>query len=230
VKGTVRPHKNFLGVYEIAIEDGRWVLATKNLAPGRKVYDEILIKWNGEEYRVWNPYRSKLAAGIYKGLTSLPIKPGSKVLYLGAASGTTVSHVSDIVGVEGHVYAVEFAPRSMRELMEKVAAFRMNVSPLLEDARFPQRYVRFVGRVDTMYCDIAQPEQAKVLVDNARLFLKTGGWFMIAVKAMSVDVTKEPEEVFERETLVLKKSGFRISETIRLEPYDKAHAMITGTT
>ena len=42
------------------------------------------------------PFRSKLAAAILGGVENIWMKPGSKVLYLGAASGTTVSHVSDI--------------------------------------------------------------------------------------------------------------------------------------
>ena len=50
------------------------------------------------EYRAWNPFRSKLAAAIVGGIEHIHMKPGSKVLYLGAASGTTVSHVSDLVG------------------------------------------------------------------------------------------------------------------------------------
>lgn len=50
------------------------------------------------EYRVWNPFRSKLAAGILGGVEDIYIAPGKKVLYLGAASGTSVSHVADIVG------------------------------------------------------------------------------------------------------------------------------------
>lgn len=50
------------------------------------------------EYRAWNPFRSKLAAAILGGVDQIHIKPGAKVMYLGAASGTTVSHVSDIVG------------------------------------------------------------------------------------------------------------------------------------
>ena len=55
------------------------------------------------EYRVWNPFRSKLGAGIVGGIGACPVKPGAKVLYLGGASGTTVSHVSDMVGPEGGV-------------------------------------------------------------------------------------------------------------------------------
>ena len=47
---------------------------------------------------MWNPFRSKLAASIVGGIEAIYMKPGSKVLYLGAASGTTVSHVADLVG------------------------------------------------------------------------------------------------------------------------------------
>ena len=53
------------------------------------------------------------------------------MLYLGAASGTTVSHVADIVGPEGMVYAVEFSHRSGRDLIN-VAKKRMNVVPIIE--------------------------------------------------------------------------------------------------
>ena len=81
-------------------------------------------------------------------------------------------------------------------------------------------------QVEDIYCDIAQPEQAKVLADNADLFLKKHGWIMLAVKAQSIDVTKEPTQVFKTETQVLKNRGFRIEQSLPLEPYDKAHAMI----
>ena len=50
------------------------------------------------EYRVWNPFRSKLAASIVGGIENIYMQPGSKVLYLGGASGTTVSHVADLIG------------------------------------------------------------------------------------------------------------------------------------
>ena len=79
------------------------MLLTRNLVPGDTVYNEKRITVDGEngekiEYRVWNPFRSKLGAAILGGVDQIHIKPGAKVLYLGAASGTTVSHVSDIVG------------------------------------------------------------------------------------------------------------------------------------
>jgi fibrillarin-like pre-rRNA processing protein len=116
----VRPHERHYGVYIIRFEDGSERLATRNLTPGKRVYGERLVKWNGVEYREWNPYRSKLAAAIANGLKFVPIQEGTHVLYLGAASGTTPSHISDIVGEKGLIYAVEFSPRVFREFMEKL--------------------------------------------------------------------------------------------------------------
>jgi len=223
---NVEPHPSFREIYWITLEDGSKRLATQNLAPGHIVYGERLIKFQGIEYRVWDAFRSKLAAAILKGLETVPIQPSHKVLYLGAASGTTASHVSDIVGEKGHVYCVEFASRSIRDLVNNVCAFRMNMSPILADARLPERYSALVEKVDDVYCDIAQPEQAKVLADNADLFLNIKGWIMLAVKAQSIDVTKKPSEVYKEETSTLKNRGFRIKQVVQLEPYDKAHAMI----
>jgi fibrillarin-like pre-rRNA processing protein len=225
----VKSHPRFAGIYQVTLGDGAQRLATRNLAPGRTVYGERLVRFKKVEYRVWDAFRSKLAAVILKGVRVVPIVSGSRVLYLGAASGTTPSHVSDIVGEAGHVYCVEFASRSIRELVNNVAAYRLNMSPFLEDARFPEKYAMFIsGKVDCVYCDIAQPEQAKVLADNADVFLKSSGWVMLAVKAQSIDVTKDPAEIYRREAKVLKKRGFSVKEIVGLEPYDKAHAMIVA--
>jgi fibrillarin-like pre-rRNA processing protein len=226
---NVKSHPQFSAIYQVTLEDGAQRLATRNLTPGRNVYGERLLRHEGVEYRVWDAFRSKLAAAILKNLKTVPIKPSHRVLYLGAASGTTASHISDIVGEKGYVYCVEFAPRALRELVNNVCAYRLNMSPILEDARFPEKYGMFIGgNVDDVYCDIAQPEQAKILADNADLFLKKSGWIMIAVKAQSIDVTKEPSEVYKQEIKVLENRGFRIEEVVHLEPYDIAHAMIVS--
>jgi fibrillarin-like pre-rRNA processing protein len=231
VQVRVKPHPRFRTIYQVTLENGAQRLATKNLTPGRSVYGERLICHKGVEHRLWDPFRSKLAATILRNLKTVPIRPDHKVLYLGAASGTTASHISDIVEEKGHVYCVEFAPRAIRELVNNVCAFRLNMSPILEDARFPERYAMFIsGKVDDVYCDIAQPEQAKILADNADLFLKKSGRTMLAVKAQSIDVTKEPSEIYKREVKVLENRGFNIEEVIHLEPYDKAHAMIVAQT
>ena len=225
----VKLHPQFPEIYQVFLEDGAQRLATRNLTPGRAVYGERLIRFKKIEYRVWDAFRSKLAAAIIKGVQRVPITLGDRVLYLGAASGTTPSHVSDIVGKEGHVYCVEFASRSIRELINNVATHRLNMSPFLEDARFPEKYAMFIPeKVDCVYCDIAQPEQARLLADNAELFLKPAGWVMLAVKAQSIDVTKDPLEVYKQEAKVLKKRGYNVKEIVRLEPYDKAHAMIVA--
>ena len=133
---------------------------TLNMVPGKAVYGEKRIsvddpKNEGQklEYRVWNPFRSKIAAAIIGGVQNIHIGPGKKVLYLGAASGTTVSHVSDVVGPEGCVYAVEFSPRSGRDLIN-MAKVRTNVVPIIEDARHPLKYRMVVGMVDVVFADV----------------------------------------------------------------------------
>jgi fibrillarin-like pre-rRNA processing protein len=229
VNVKVKPHPRFKEIYQITLEDGAQRLATNNLAPGRNVYGEKLVRYGGIEYRVWDAFRSKLAGAILKGLKNVPIEPAHKVLYLGAASGTTPSHVSDIVGEKGHVYCVEFASRSIRDLVDNVCTYRLNMSPIFEDARFPEKYRMFIqGKVNDIYCDIAQPEQAKVLADNADFFLDKSGWVMLAVKAQSIDVTRNPSDVYKGEVRVLEKRGFRVKDIVNLEPYDKAHAMIVA--
>ncbi len=225
VKVTEHPLNN--RVYIVELDDGSTRLATKNLTPGKRVYGERLFRFANVEYREWIPYRSKLAAAIVKGLSEIPIREGDKVLYLGAATGTTASHVSDIVGEKGRIYAVEFAPRVMREFV-LVASERKNLLPLLADARKPWEYSHLVEEVDVMYVDVAQPEQATLIVDNARFFLKSGGYLFFAIKARSIDVTREPTEVYKREIETLKNGGFEIVDVVHLEPYDRDHAMVLG--
>lgn len=222
----VSPHERFEGVYWVKFQDRSRRLATRNLSPGSSVYGEELLKFRRREYRLWDAYRSKLAAAILKEIKEIPITSGRKVLYLGAASGTTASHVSDITGEEGSVFCVEFAQRTIRELIEHVCSNRPNMSPILADARHPSSYRSLVSPVDVIYCDIAQPEQARILADNADLFLKESGSAMIAVKSRSVDVTMSPASVFSQEKRTLMQRGFRITDTVRLEPYEKDHAMI----
>lgn len=225
----VREHEKFPGVYIVRFEDGSERLATRNLTPGKRVYGEQLVRWGDEEYRVWNPYRSKLAAAILNNLKVMPIREGTHMLYLGAASGTTVSHISDIVGPRGIIYSVEFSARVFREFIEKlIDQGRRNTIPILGDARFPFQYSHYVKGVDVAYIDIAQPAQAKLLADNADYFLKKRGYVMLVIKAMSIDVTREPSETFKQEINTLKERGFEILDMVHLEPYDVAHAMVVA--
>ncbi len=204
----------FSGVYK----SGNAVF-TDALVPG-SVYGEELR--GGRRY--WNPYRSKLSAAILKGLDkkAWPLKPDSNVLYLGASTGTTVSHVSDIVR-SGQVYALEFSEVSMRKLLE-LAKKRKNVVPLLQDAKKPADYQYLVGDVDAIYQDVAQPDQAEILSKNAKVFLKPGAMAVICVKARSIDTAKDPAAVFKSEEARLGKE-FDILQKIALEPFDKDHMM-----
>lgn len=222
---NVKPHDKYYGVYIVELEDGSIRFATKNLVPGHRVYGERLFKWEGVEYREWNMYRSKLAGALANGLVEQPIREGHSILYLGVATGTTASHVSDIVGEKGRIYGVEFAPRVMREFV-LVADIRKNLYPILGDARKPHEYRHIVEIVNGIYADIAQPEQAAIVADNAECFLEDNGYLLLAIKARSIDVTKEPSEVYKREINTLKERGFEIIDVVHLEPYDKDHAMV----
>ena len=175
----------FAGIYQLNLPGEGFRLATKNLVPSVNVYGERLLKYKRIEYRLWDAFRSKLAAAIINGLKVVPIIKESKILYLGAASGTTPSHISDIVDTQGHVYCVEFAQRSIRDLINNVCVHRRNITPFMEDARFPDNYSVFINRkVDVIYCDVAQPEQARLLADNADALLKKDGWILLAVKRL----------------------------------------------
>ena len=195
---------------------------TRNLVPGSRVYGEKLVERNGVEYREWNPRRSKLAAAILKGLKTMPIKPGSGVLYLGAAQGTTVSHVSDIVK-SGFVVAVEFSPKAMKDLI-MVAEERNNILPILADANDPERYKDYLVGIDVIYQDVAQPNQVEILVRNTKI--TNPKYTMLCVKSRSIDVSKNPEGIYKETIRGLEASGLKTVEVIKLGPYEKDHAMI----
>ncbi|MBD3210596.1 fibrillarin-like rRNA/tRNA 2'-O-methyltransferase [Candidatus Micrarchaeota archaeon] len=195
-------------------------LATANADPGHRVYNEKLLHEEGMEFRIWDAFRSKLAGALKKGLKHFPFRKGSTVLYLGASYGTTVSHLSDILGGEGEIYAVEIAPQCMHDLIE-LAERRENIIPIHADARKPGEY-REVGGVEVIYQDVAQPDQDGIMLKNARMFLKKDGIAMIAIKSQSIDVTKPPAQVYEEVMQKLEKE-FEVLEKIKLDPYDRDH-------
>jgi rRNA 2'-O-methyltransferase fibrillarin len=235
-KVAVEPHRH-AGIFLGKGKDGDMLL-TRSIAPGEVVYGEKKIGIEGDknpetgiapkiEYRVWNVFRSKLAASIINGVKDIYIKPGAKVLYLGAASGTTVSHVADIVGESGVVYAVEYSPRSGRDLVN-MAKKRVNVIPIIEDARKPYKYRMVTGMVDVIFSDVAQPDQARIIIINAEHYLKNGGGFVFSIKANCIDSTAAPEVVFANQIQELKQAGFKPKEQVPLEPFERDHAVVTG--
>ena len=218
---TVQKLSEDAPVYWIDLPDGR-SLATVNLTPGERVYGERLVQRGGIEYRTWDYRRSKLASAFLSGLDPGLIKPGDRVLYLGAATGTTVSHVSDIIGKEGVVYAVEFSPRMVRNL-SLLANKRKNIIPILGDARYPNTYSDFVNEVDLVYEDVAQPFQADIFVENIKMFLAKEGKAFIAIKAKSISQVDEPRKVFDDQKKVIASAGIKISEEINISKYHKDH-------
>lgn len=173
-------------------------------------------------WRVWDPNRSKLGAMLAKEL-DLGLSDDPTVLYLGAASGTTVSHVADFAGP---TYAIEFAPRPVRDLLS-VAEPRENLFPLLKDARKPETYAHVVeSGADAIVQDVATRGQADVAIRNRR-FLADDGRLLAAIKARSEDVTREPDDVFS-DVLDRLESTYEILETRRLEPYHDDHLAVVA--
>jgi fibrillarin-like pre-rRNA processing protein len=219
-----------MGASKHAIRPTRWVgvfsdgdlLLTQNLVPGARVYGERLFDHEGVEYREWVPSRSKLAAYMKKGGAHCPILRSSKVLYLGAASGTTASHVSDIV-LDGSVFCVEISQRSFRDLVT-VCESRPNMVPILGDATRPDDLRFVVEGPDVLYQDVAQKDQAGIFLRNLEAFGISQG--MLVVKARSEDVTKEPRDIFRSVETQFQKAGFKVLEVVDLEPYEKDHAMV----
>lgn len=198
-------------------------LFTKNLIPGDKTFCKKPVTFQKQEFREWNPNRSKPAAAIANGLKEFPIKEGSKILYLGIASGQTATFLSDIVGKSGVIYGIEFSQRCVRDL-NHVAEKRGNIVPILGDARKPEEY-SWIEKVDIIIEDVASDDQSPIMIRNAEHFLKPDGYAMIAIKARSIDVVREPREIYKQELEKLKKH-FNIIDKVILDPHEKDHMFV----
>ena len=206
------------GIYFVNFNNKR-LLATKSLTPSKSFFKERLFNENNLEYREFSPLRSKLGAAIVKKVSLVPIKENDKVLYLGASHGYTPSFVSDIIGNNGLVFSLDFAPRVVRDLFF-VCEERKNMIPILADANKPETYENRITEVDVIYQDIAQRNQVDILFKNLK-FLKQKGYVIIAIKSRSIDVTKSPQRVY-REV----KEKLKIIDQKELDPFEKAHILI----
>lgn len=220
----LRKHPKFPGVYISGATD-KLKLYTKNLTPGYKVYDERLIDYKREEFREWNPYRSKLAALILEKPRNNFLSNKINCLYLGASSGTTISHLSDIVK-DGVVYGVEFAERSIRQLIQNTSN-RNNIIPILENAKYPENYAKSIFTdIDLIYQDVSQPNQAEIAIANADYYLKEDGIIVVAIKSQSIDSITKPEIVFKEEMRKLEQAGYSIIESINIHKYALNHIVL----
>ena len=213
------------GVYR---QKGKLFTVNPSNCNGLRIYNERLISYNGKEFRSWNPYRSKLAAAILNGLTSINFSSKKKILYLGAATGTTVSHLSDIIP-EGTIYAVEYSPLAVKKLLE-ICKMRSNIVPILADANHPERYLSSVPKIDFIYQDISQRNQADIFIDNVKIFLKKNSEGILMIKARSIDVASSPKKIYDEVIDKIKKQDLNVTNLIDLSPYEKDHATVVIAT
>jgi fibrillarin-like pre-rRNA processing protein len=219
MSNKIKPHK----LFEI-YQDGRRRIYTKSIIPGKNPFDERLTKETNQEFREFDPRRSKLAAMIMKGCTNIGIRKGDIILYLGISHGYTASFVSDIVGNEGLIFGIDPATRVMRDLVF-LTADRNNIIPILADANHPEEYMNRISQVDVVYQDVAQRNQMDIFIRNCKLYLKQGGYGLLAVKAKSIDIKRKPKQIFIEIREQLDKE-FTVIDYKILEPYEHDHCMI----
>jgi fibrillarin-like pre-rRNA processing protein len=187
------------------------------------VYGERVSRLDDGLYlHEWSAWRSKLASALSSG-ASVPLSEGSHVLYLGAASGTTVSHVSDIVR-NGAVYAVDISPVELSKLM-LLSRRRENIIPILSNARSPELYAPLVPRVDVIYQDIAQRDQVRIFLGNVEDFSCRQG--VLCLKTMSIDATAKGRDLLQDAVREIGRS-LSVKNVVSLSPFQKEHwAIIT---
>jgi fibrillarin-like pre-rRNA processing protein len=222
---NIRAHPKYSNVYISGLPQNL-KLYSKNLVPGNKVYGEKLITFKGDEYREWDPFRSKLAAMILEKPSLEFLTKDLSCLYLGAASGTTISHLSDII-YSGIIYGVEFAERSMRQLIQNTDK-RKNIVPILGNANFPESYANSIFTpIDLVYQDVAQPNQAQIAIENCNYYLKDNGFLILAIKSQSIDSVEKSEKIYMQEKKILEKAGYVIIDSINIHKYAANHIILT---
>src|SRR3989344_3636362 len=206
--------------YNNILKINKRFLATENITPNKKFFDEKLMKIDGIEYREFNPFRSKLAAAILKKISIVPIKEKDIVLYLGASHGYTSTYVSDIIKKDGIIFCIDFSARVVRDLLF-VCEERKNMIPILASANKPKTYKERITKVDVIYQDVAQKNQVEILLKNLE-FLKPKGYVLIAIKARSIDVTKQPKKIYMEVEEKLREK-LKIIDKKELDPFQKDH-------
>jgi fibrillarin-like pre-rRNA processing protein len=218
----MKPTKN-TGIY---VKGSKLFTINPEHCKGIKIYGEQLRSYDGKEFRSWNPYRSKLAALLNKKKNLLlPLNESTSILYLGAATGTTVSHLSDIC-INGIIYAVEPSPIAAKTLLESIE-HRINIIPIIEDANHPDRYDHLLtSPVDLIYMDISQRNQAEIFITNAKRYLKENGQGILMVKARSIDIALKPKQAYDMVKKELENNELEVRDVIDLSPFEKDHAAL----
>jgi len=214
--------KNLYKIPNVVLQGGK--VYTKNITPKITFFDiEETIMRGPDEYRHWDPMRSKLCAGLFSGLSQIGIKEGSKILYLGASHGYTPSFVSDLIGAKGMLFSLDFAPRVVKDLV-LLSEKRDNLMPIMGNANKPDTYAGRVGRVEVIFQDIAQKNQVEIFLKNCKAFLPQGGFGILALKSRSVDVSKRPQEIF-KQVLKELEEHLVVVDYKDISRYEKDHAI-----
>lgn len=196
-------------------------LYTLNMVPGSQVYGERLVKAGGKEYRRWNPKRSKLSALLHRGLKEYGFSSGSKVLYLGASTGTTVSHISDICA-EGQIWALEFSPSCYRKLCD-LSERRSNIIPILDDANHPSNYAPFIySKADIIWQDISQRNQLEILIKNVVRFGSSDSLVYFVLKTRSIDASRSFRDVVRSINSRLDEQ-FSVIQSVDISDFERDH-------
>ena len=223
---SIKPIKMMTNVWLLKGLKG-YMYVTKNLTPNYNVYGERLINIDNVEYRVWEHKKSKLASAMTQHIKVPSIKEGSNILYLGASSGTTVSHISDMIGPNGTIYAIEFSPRPARDLYN-LSKMRENIIPIIADARKPQEYAEIVDGVDLLFSDVAQPDQSSLFIKNAEMYLKKDAQGFIAIKTRSISQREKINKIFQNELKNLEDNGFKTIKSVDISRFHRAHYAYLG--
>ncbi|MHA1932230.1 MAG: fibrillarin-like rRNA/tRNA 2'-O-methyltransferase [Promethearchaeota archaeon] len=220
----IKNHPKFYNVF-ISGSKEKLRLYTRNRDKGYRVYGERLIQYKETEYREWDPFRSKLAALILENPTNNFLSEDLNCLYLGASSGTTISHLSDIV-TNGIIYGIEFADRSIRQLIQNTS-HRKNIIPIFNDARYPEKYAKSIfTKINLVYQDVSQPNQAEIALNNSNYYLNDNGLLILAVKSQSIDSIQKSENIYAQEKNILEKGGYEIIESINIHKYAANHIVL----
>lgn len=210
----------FEGIFFI---DGK--IATINTFPNYKPFSEEIIKVEGKEYRIWDPYTSKPAAAIKKGIKNFPLKRGMKILYLGLAAGKTATYFSNIIGNDGLIYGIEISSEAIKDAINVAKVYR-NIICILADARKPETYKNMViDKVDIVYEDVADPDMIRILEINCKSFLKKEGFAMIAIKSQCISSTEPIKKIYKK-CLDKLEENFEILDKVELDPYEKYHLFV----
>ena len=199
-------------------------LATLNNAGINEAYNEKLTEINGKQYNVWNPYTSKLAAAIVNGMEIFPILEKTKVLYLNTTIEKTLSHISDIIGMNGKIFVVRDMVENSKNFLEKVRNNRVNIFSITREKGVPARFSS-TEMVNVVYVDITQHNETEVAIQNCKNYLRNGGFLMLVVPTKKIDFINNPSKQNLEEMQKLQ-SSFEITQQVNLTDFFKEHSMI----